>query len=69
MNILIKCKGCKTERMVDRTKEIPDNVKSLGFNWCPDREDKANDYYHEWYVYQRKFKCVSMHKTEQQKLF
>jgi hypothetical protein len=31
------------------TNEIPKHVVSMGCNWCPDCEDRAEDYYEEWY--------------------
>lgn len=47
--INITCDGCKKTWEVERTSEIPDNVVSMGCNWCPACEDKATDYYEEWY--------------------
>lgn len=47
--ININCDGCHAVTEVTRTNEIPDNVISLGCNWCPSCEDDANDYYDEWY--------------------
>lgn len=49
--IKLTCDGCGLVHTVERTPEIPDNVISMGCNFCPfgDCEDKANDYYDEWY--------------------
>lgn len=48
--INITCEGCSTTtHSVDRTPEIPKDVISMGCNWCPKCEDKADDYYDEWY--------------------
>ncbi|MEO9474154.1 MAG: hypothetical protein ABJG41_01425 [Cyclobacteriaceae bacterium] len=45
----ITCDTCNTTHTVDRTPEIPSHVVSMGCNWCPKCEDKADDYYEEWY--------------------
>lgn len=50
-SINITCDTCGMAHEVSRTHEIPDNVISIGCNWCPACEDKANDYYEEWYNY------------------
>lgn len=47
--INITCDTCHTTHSVDRTKEIPKNIISMGCNWCPLCEDRAEDYYEEWY--------------------
>lgn len=47
--IKITCETCGKTHDVARTPEIPNNVISMGCNWCPECEDKAEDYYHEWY--------------------
>lgn len=47
--INITCDTCHKTHDVDRTNEIPDWVISLGCNWCPACEDRAEDYYQEWY--------------------
>lgn len=49
--INITCDACGIVHDVRRTPEIPDNVVSLGCNWCPACEDRAEDYYEEWYNY------------------
>jgi ssDNA-binding Zn-finger/Zn-ribbon topoisomerase 1 len=49
--INITCETCGKVHNVIRTSEIPDNVTSLGCNWCPDCEDRAEGYYEEWYNY------------------
>jgi hypothetical protein len=49
--INITCDTCHITHSVNRTKEIPDNVISMGCNWCPNCEEKAQDYYEEWYNY------------------
>ncbi len=50
--IKITCETCGKIHEVRRTNEIPNNVISLGCNWCPDCESKADAYYEEWYNYQ-----------------
>lgn len=50
MYITIKC-DCGIKHRVPRTSELPDEVISLGCNWCPGCEDTADDTYNEWYVY------------------
>lgn len=45
--IIIRCDICKKEYSVRRTEEIPENCTYLTCNWCPDCEDKADDYYTE----------------------
>lgn len=47
--INITCDTCHLTIEVVRTSGIPDNVISMGCNWCPKCEDKADDYYREWY--------------------
>ena len=49
--IIIHCQGCNKSHNVRRTDEIPSNVISMSCNWCPDCEDKAEDWYQEWYNY------------------
>ena len=45
--IKITCEGCGKVHEVRRTNEIPDNVISMGCNWCPDCSAKED--YMEWY--------------------
>ena len=47
--INITCETCHRTHLVSRTKEIPDHVRSMGCNWCPACEDRAEAYYEEWY--------------------
>lgn len=47
--IKITCDTCHKTHEVTRTNEIPEHVVSMGCNWCPSCEDKAQDYYEEWY--------------------
>jgi len=49
INIKLKCNGCDKIHTLNRTNEIPDNIKSLSSNWCPNCEDSANDYYEEFW--------------------
>lgn len=51
MTIKITCDICKNSYNVHRTNEIPPEVTELFCNWCPDCEDKADDYYEERYGY------------------
>jgi uncharacterized protein YbaR (Trm112 family) len=46
----ITCKNCKQTLSVDRTEEIPENVKKLLCNFCPDCQE-SGDYYNEDYIY------------------
>jgi hypothetical protein len=50
-NINITCDICKATLSVHRTDEIPPEVTELFCNWCPNCEDKADDYYTERYGY------------------
>lgn len=45
----ITCKNCGDTYSVDRTDEIPENVKKLLCNFCPICPE--DDYYEEDYVY------------------
>lgn len=63
----IHCKGCGTIHNVPRTDEIKPNVDHLCCNWCPECQDQAQDYYHEWPVCLRKPKG-SVSKIEQQRI-
>jgi hypothetical protein len=47
--IKITCETCQKTHEVRRTNEIPEHVVSMGCNWCPECEDRAEDYYEEWY--------------------
>jgi hypothetical protein len=51
MTIKINCDTCGEIHEVKRDKKAPDNAVSMGCNWCPNCEDKADDYYDEWYNY------------------
>ena len=48
-DIKIECDNCGTILTVKRTLEIPDNVKSLGCNWCPLCEGDQDEVYVEWH--------------------
>lgn len=50
-NINITCDICKKTHSVRRTDEIPEEVTEIFCNWCPECEDKAEDYYTERYGY------------------
>jgi hypothetical protein len=47
--IKITCETCHKTHEVTKTNEIPEHVVSMGCNWCPECEDRAEDYYEEWY--------------------
>lgn len=47
-NIKINC-DCGKIHQVRKDKSAPKSAISMGCNWCPDCEDIAEDYYHEWY--------------------
>lgn len=46
--IKINC-DCGKIHEVRKDNSAPKNAISIGCNWCPDCEDTAQDYYHEWY--------------------
>ena len=48
--INITCETCAKTHDVPRTNEIPSWVISMGCNWCPCCEYRAEDYYEEWYL-------------------
>lgn len=48
LQIKITC-DCGMIHEVERTSEIPDNVISMGCNWCPVCMDSADAPYEEWY--------------------
>lgn len=47
--IKINCDGCSMSHEVNRDTEAPKDAISMGCNWCPNCEDKATEYYEEWY--------------------
>lgn len=47
--IKITCDTCNKTWDVTRDKEAPKSAISMGCNWCPDCEDKAEEDYNEWY--------------------
>ena len=49
--IKITCDGCMATYDVNRDADAPKSAISMGCNWCPKCEDKADDYYSEWYNY------------------
>lgn len=49
--IKINCDCCHKTNEVNRDKTAPVNAISMGCNWCPNCEDRADDYYNEWYNY------------------
>jgi len=51
MKIKITCETCGKVHEVKRDKEAPENAISMGCNWGPCCEDRAEDYYDEWYNY------------------
>lgn len=53
--IIIKCRVCKKEYVVNR-HNVPLNIDRLECNWCPDCEDKAEDYYEEYWIRSRRSK-------------
>lgn len=42
--------SCGKIHEVRKDDKVPENAISMGCNWCPDCEDKAEDYYMEWYL-------------------
>lgn len=49
--INITCDICHTTYEVNRDKTAHKTAISMRCNWCPDCEEKAEDYYDEWYNY------------------
>lgn len=47
--IKINCDTCGTQHTVSRDSDAPEGATSMGCNWCPKCEDRAEDYYNEWY--------------------
>jgi hypothetical protein len=47
--IQMTCEGCGKVYDLTKTEEIPAHVFLMRCNWCPNCEDKAEDYYEEWY--------------------
>ncbi len=52
MKILVNCLHCKEVYRVNRTEEIPEEVKQLAVNFCTACDDQADDYYQEHYIYE-----------------
>ena len=49
--IEITCEGCNETFTVIRDKDAPEDAISMRCNWCPNCEERAQDYYKEWYNY------------------
>ena len=47
--IQLTCEGCQKVYDLEKTKELPDHVFFMRCNFCPCCEDKATDYYNEWW--------------------
>lgn len=47
--IKITCDTCSKSHDVHRDIDAPKDATSMGCNWCPACEDRAEDYYEEWY--------------------
>ncbi len=45
--LICEASGCV--HIMNRTSEIPDHINILRCNWCINCEDKAQDYYNEWW--------------------
>lgn len=45
----LHCETCKKYHTMDRTEEIPEHISIVRCNWCINCEDKAQDYYNEWW--------------------
>lgn len=48
-SIKLICNTCNLNYELDRTEEIPEHVTIMRCNWCPMCEEKAQDYYHEYW--------------------
>ena len=66
LRIKLLCKGCGTVHDMDR-KEEDGEESAIACNWCPNCEDKADDYYHEWYIAESELPIVD--NPAQLKLF
>lgn len=51
-NLKIKCQNCGTVHDVTRTADIPENVVSMGCNWCPNCMEGQSTYYQEWHIFE-----------------
>lgn len=47
--IQLTCETCGKVHDLRKTKELPDHVFFMRCNWCIECEDRAKDYYEEWW--------------------
>lgn len=47
--ISLKCETCGETHILNKTPELPAHVFNLKCNWCIKCEDRAEDYYYEWW--------------------
>ena len=47
--IKLTCETCHKVHDLRKTDEIPAHVLFMRCNWCIECEDKAQDYYEEWW--------------------
>jgi len=48
-SIKMICETCNNVYSLRKTDEIPEHVFLMRCNWCGECEDKAQDYYDEWW--------------------
>lgn len=70
MNTIIEihCRQCKEISITKRSPDIPAKADYIACNWCPACEDRAKDYWKEWFVTRRKRKQLT-DKIKQPELF
>jgi hypothetical protein len=47
--IKLTCECCNTVHDLNKTPELPAHVFFMRCNFCPSCEDRATDYYEEWW--------------------
>lgn len=47
--ISLYCECCMKTWTLDKTPELPARVFNMRCSWCPSCEDRAEDYYQEWW--------------------
>jgi len=47
--VKLTCQTCHTTHELRKTSELPEHVMFMKCNWCPLCEDRAEDYYNEWW--------------------
>lgn len=58
------CQTCKNTYKVGADDEVPKGAIAMCCNWCPDCEDKADDYYQEWYKFEGEKEPILVGKNQ-----